>query len=307
MGIIGLLVNRFVRIAESELNDIWDRLQDHERYVYHYTRAATLTDHILPTGKLRFSRFQNVSDPREAKDWSFIYFDGSDDPDVRIDEYQRQLNELLKHRWRVGCFVSDVKEALTPKETNDRAEHFTSALHERGHSRPRMWAQYGEDYAGACLIFDRQRLDSDIRSRPTALNLITHADRVRYENPPVLRELSPDAFLVSLTKMKSLGIERFARAHVERHWRELFFTKAEDWEQEREYRWLVPGERDEDYYVDIGGSLVGIVLGDRFPIGRKPMVGIYASSSGVALAIMGWVNGIPVPTAKDAQLLTDLN
>ena len=52
------------------MNDVWYGLQDHNRYVYHYTSSSTLADKILPTGKLRFSRFENVNDPRESKEWT---------------------------------------------------------------------------------------------------------------------------------------------------------------------------------------------------------------------------------------------
>ncbi len=55
------------------MNDLWYALQREDRYLYHYTRAETLVDHILPSESLRFSRFQNVNDPRESKDWVFGY------------------------------------------------------------------------------------------------------------------------------------------------------------------------------------------------------------------------------------------
>ena len=37
--------------------------------VAHYTSAATVFEHILPTRKLRLSAFALMSDPRENKDW----------------------------------------------------------------------------------------------------------------------------------------------------------------------------------------------------------------------------------------------
>ena len=55
------------------MNDLWYALQREDRYLYHYTRAETLVNHILPSESLRFSRFQNVNDPRESKDWVFGY------------------------------------------------------------------------------------------------------------------------------------------------------------------------------------------------------------------------------------------
>ena len=287
------------------MTDVWYMLQGVDRYVYHYTSAATLTDHILPSGRLRFSRFQYVNDPREAKDWSFDYHGESAGSDFDVQAIQKELNERLKHKWRVGCFVSDVSGALVTKERDDRGEDTLSALYDRGHSRPRMWAQYGESYEGTCLVFDKQKLDSEIRSGVNMANLIVHAARVEYKNPPVVRAILPNALMISLDELEKLGIDEFATAHVQRHWKDFFFLKAEDWEQEREFRWLVQGERDEDFFLDIRDSLAGILLGDRFPVGRKPAVGNYALANGVSVAVMEWRNGVPQPTPTHARILTN--
>jgi hypothetical protein len=290
---------------ESKMTDVWYMLQDANRYVYHYTCAATLTDHILHSGRLRFSRFQNLNDPREAKIWSFDYCGNADAPEFEIQAIQKELNERLKLRWRVGCFVSDVYEALVTKEREIRGEDIWSAVYERGHSRPRMWAQYGEDYKGACLVFDQQKLDSKIRSTANSGDLIIHAARVEYTNPPVVHSIVPNAFMISCDELTQLGIDKFAKAHVQRYWKELFFTKAEDWKQEREFRWLVRGDGDEDFLVDIRDSLVGILLGDRFPVGRRAAVGNYALANEVSLADMEWRNGVPRPIPTDARILTN--
>jgi len=125
---------------------MWYMLQDADRYVYHYTGAAVLTDHILPGGRLRFSRFGNVNDPRESKNWVFNYhmvqccLETADE-----DQIKRDLNLRLKDSWHVGCFVSDIYEALSTKQREDRGEDIIGAMYERGHSRPRMWAQYGDN------------------------------------------------------------------------------------------------------------------------------------------------------------------
>lgn len=287
------------------MTDVWYLLQDVDRYVYHYTSAATLTDHILPSGALRFSRFQYVNDPREAKDWSFDYHGEPDDPDFDVQAIQKGLNERLKHRWRVGCFVSDVSAALVTKEREDRGEDTLSALYERGHSRPRMWAQYGENYKGACLVFDKQELDSKIRSRVSSADLIIHAARVAYQNPHVVHANLPNALMISLDELKKLGFDKFATEHFQRHWEELCFLKAEDWQQEREYRWLVQGERDEDFFVDISNSLAGILLGDKFPVGWRPAVGNYALANEVSVAVMEWRNGVPEPNPMHARILAN--
>lgn len=287
------------------MNDIWYGLQDHERYVYHYTSSSTLADYILPTGKLRFSRFEIVNDPRESKEWIFSYFTqiGLELGPEATDPIGTELQKALKHLWRVGCFASDPYEALVTKQREDQGEDIIGAIYERGHSRPRMWAQYAENYQGACLVFDKEQLDSEIRATATAQGLKVQSGLVDYRNPQVLPKLGkPDALVIFLDEVQRLGFNRFVDVHVERWWKDLFLVKPLDWEQEREFRWLVSGS-DDDFFVDIRKSLVGIVMGDRFPDGCKPAVGDFAQANDVSPAIMDWQNGVPQPKPTHWRLL----
>lgn len=286
------------------MNDIWYMLQQHNRYVYHYTRACTLTDYILPSGKLRFSRFQNVNDPRESKDWIFNYRSMSRDLNFDTTPIERKLNKSLKHSWRIGCFVSDPYEALVTREREDLGEDILEAAYERGHSRPRMWAQYGEGYKGACLVFDKFKLNADICAASSTMGSKVYADKVVYRNPPIVPDLrKPGALIISIDEIDRIGFGSAVEAHILNHWKELFFVKSRDWEQEREFRWIIDGKGDEDFYINIQNSLVGIALGDLFPDHLKTKVGQFASSSPVSIAIMHWQNGVPQPAPTNWRLL----
>jgi hypothetical protein len=251
---------------------------------------------------LRFSRFLNVNDPRESKYWRFGYTGGDPAKDRLIEE---KLNHSLKHLWRIGCFVSDPYEALITKRREDLGEDILGAVYERGHSRPRMWAQYGENYKGACLVFDKAKLDSDIHTLSREMGFKVFADKVDYRNPRVVFDLRrPGALMIYVDEINRLGFDGAVQAHVSRHWKELFFLKSRDWEQEREYRWLVGGKRDEDFYIDIQNSLVGIALGDLFPDDLKDEVGQFSRSNpAISVAIMRWQNGVPQPDHMPWRLL----
>ena len=80
----------------------WYGLVDQDKYLYHYTRAQTLVDHILPSNCLRFSRFENVNDPQESKDWTFNYLNVGD-ADCDLDGISGALNALLKKSWRIAA------------------------------------------------------------------------------------------------------------------------------------------------------------------------------------------------------------
>lgn len=285
------------------MSDIWYALQDQNKYFYHYTNSSAFAEGILAAGKLRFSRFQNVNDPRESKNWLFGYYN-TNSIDLDFQVIEEKLNESLKHSWRVGCFASDPYEALVTKKREDAGEDILGAIYERGHSRPRMWAHNGENYKGSCLVFDKAKLDADIRASAKAMGSVVYAREVEYRNPRVVVKLGrPDALMISVDEINRLGFDGAVQAHISRHWKELFFLKSRDWEQEREYRWVVSGNGNEDFYIDIRNALVGIALGNHFPDTLKPDVAKYAQANPVSLAIMNWKNGVPQPHPHHWRLL----
>lgn len=279
-------------------------LQDEERYVYHYTTAATLAEHILSSGKLRFSRFQSVNDPKEAKDWTFNFYNTYGEKIEYMDEVQDAFNIHLKHDWYVGCLVSDVYEGVVNKAREDKGEDIIGALYERGHSRPSMWVHYGDNHAGACLVFEKASLDKAVRDAAGEGRII-YSGRVEYRNPPVVPKfgITKNEILIDLVTVKKIGVEAAARQHMEAHFGELLFAKNPDWAPEREFRWVISVDEDEYFYVNIYDSLVGIALGDQFPRVHSMAVGVYSLEHGVSVATMDWQNGVPQPKPSHPRLL----
>ena len=286
------------------MHDMWYMLQNHETYAYHYTRPQSLIS-ILETEKLRFSRFANLNDPRESKDWILNFSSSTVDLGLANKGLARELNQLLKHSWRVGCFASDPYEACVTKAREDRGEDTIGAPYERGHSRPRMWAQYADDYQGACLVFDRAKLDAAIRRSASNQGLFVCHDKVLYKNPSILPILGqPHSLTMSLDDIHQAGRATAVQDHVRQHWKELFMLKSRDWEQEREIRWLVSAVEDEDFYLSIVDCCVGIALGDRYPPESAQAVARYGEARGVSIAIMNWQNGFPQPGPTHWRILS---
>jgi len=73
----------------------------------------------------------------------------------------------------------------------------------------------------------------------------------------------------------------------------MSLVKCWDWEAERNYRWLIRGDGEEDFFVGIRDSLVGIALGDGFSNELKNLVASYAEDNPVSLAVLEWQNGMP--------------
>ncbi len=288
------------------MNSVWYGLTDENKLVYHYTKAATLLDYILPKTRLLLSRFQNVNDPRESKDWVFGIQSTNWDLDFDIDTVRLAFNRYLKHEWHVGCFVSDVPEALTTRAREAAGGDMLAALYERGHSRPRMWAQYGDGYKGACLVFSKSELDAAIRTAAGGTAMV-HAAHVTYRNPPVglsLRE--PNALMIDFDEVLKSGIEQAARLHAKRYFCDILFLKSRDWESEREFRWAVTETAKGELFVDIKSSLKGIMVGDLCPNLCRRAIGEYALLHDVEVAQMGWRNGVPQPEGSHPRIFANL-
>jgi Protein of unknown function (DUF2971) len=285
------------------MSDIWYLLKKHDSYVYHYTKAETLTEYILPHQQLRFSRFAEVNDSRESKEWVFSFVSATNF-NPNFPEIEAQLNQTLKHSWRIGCFVCDPPQATMVGREEPGADTVQRA-DERGHSRPTMWAHYALRDTGACLVFDRVKLDAAVRGVIRTPLPAVYARRVVYENRRAVITLGrPEALTVALLHINREGWAAAIDTHVKEHLDELYFRKSLDWQSEREYRWAVRDVGMQDFFVPIQSSLIGIALGDQFPEGRRAAVANFVRvNPDVELAIMGWQNGFPQPMTTHWRLL----
>jgi hypothetical protein len=284
------------------MGDIWYMLDDHERYVYHYTNASTLAHNILTSGTLRFSNFARLNDPREYKNFDLDVYSsgplGNDCADIKS-----QMEVALKEDWKIACFVIDPVEAVISPATDALGARQLDAMHERGHSRPRMWAQYADGHRGACLVFRKHDLDQAIRSYAGRDGLKVFCGPVSYHNVPVVGSMGPGAFSFSIDNVRRDGVRHTAERHIGRYLSELYLTKNRDWEAEREFRWLLRGAPEKEVLVEFGNSLVGIAIGELFPSELKKAVGRYALDNEISVVTMDWRRAIPQPKPIAPRML----
>ncbi len=269
--------------------DVWYMLRSAERYLYHYTRSSTLTKFILPDQKLRLSPFQNLNDPREAK--SFQISGGAWGDDLHIGILDNFAAHLKQH-WRVACFSSDPTEAVFGGNDLLGASQL-EAMHERGHSRPRMWAQYAENHSGACLVLDKRALSSAFESLGARLDLKVFSGPISYQNTPIAPKLTIGPFMAHMDEVRRYGVEEAAKRHSLHFWQGLFLTKNTDWSAEREFRWLLYGKHHGDVFVDLAHCIKGVLVGPSFPEHLLAKTQQLAAQTGLELARMDWKNGIP--------------
>ena len=251
---------------EGDLHVLQNQEVD-DQTLYHYTNASTLAK-ILENRTIRLGPYSQTNDPRETKEWVplFTMPPGPGRPAERYlansveDSLAAQLatDRYLRRGARLACFTLDRKRA-------DNATEGT--LFHRGWARARMWEQYSEEHAGACLVFGRGELVRLVDGhRPHGDGDLFSCGRVSYVDQALtiplpwmdVVEQGIDAVL------DDFQIRRGAASH-------LYFTKNTDWRSEEEFRivyveWNVSDdETDQPLLIPYESSLLAIVLGEHFP------------------------------------------
>ena len=263
-------------------------LRDHERYVYHYTKAETARDYILPSRTLRLGPFLETNDPRESRQWEF-----SADSLGKLDlsnygtrELSDWLGGTLQQSARVACFCQDVG-TLTGDPLRE--------MYQRGFSRPRMWAQYAQDHRGVCLVFDRAKLIDSMRAAFAAIanTIILFYAPVEYRNHRLVHIAAENEFSVTVEDLESVGRERYPWEHLKRYWHGLFFEKAEDWRAEAEWRAVGFTTGTDPILVPVDQALAAVIHGSN--ISRSMSYSIIALTDTPEIEHMGlvWKNGSP--------------
>ncbi len=255
-----------------------------ELYVYHYTSCSTLLEKILPSFQLRLSTFSKTNDPREYKEWTFAFGARNNfGKDLQLDEIEKRASELLKGTCRLLCTTADAPDSAGVSIDN---------IYGRGFCRPRMWAQYAENHRGACLVFDRAQLDRGIREAFISRSILSGA--VAYVNRPRAPDLrAPNAFILDADAIRVWGLEKATDIHFSSFYKGLFFEKAKDWSDEREYRWLVRGRDNEDLFVNVKEVMKGVMVGDACTIEQRNKIHELVAGKNIPVGIMNWKSGIP--------------
>ena len=270
------------------------QLDDPGAWLCHYTRAATAFTHILPTGLLQMNPYSRMRDPFENRRPRFRSAAGSGADDNKVwkrlsaiqDEVGRSRDE-----WR----LLSLSEGAPRDDDDSIVQAFRCPW-----SRARMWEQYADDHAGACLVFDRPALVEALHHNLGA--------KGTYRDGSV--EYTPAGFAAS--QAGTIRLDQFHEAsladdvalHVEHNYRDFFFLKTQDWASEYEYRFvfraddLVQALSDflpSEHLVSYGGALRYVVVGEKFPDWQIPGAREVAKHAGVELRRMAWEDGQPYP------------
>jgi len=251
---------------------------------FHYTTREAAFEHILPTGQLRFSTYEQMRDPLESRPWQFTgaWFVNPENPHLG----EKQLFSFYRGSHGVFRLAHLLALTVDAKGYAPDAEHFA-----KGWSRARMWEQYAENHVGVCLAFDQERLKTNV-----ATDLERQLGIRPYHRDVEYSQTGGESYInLPLAQFPEEIDDAFVQKYIEAHNDELFFQKTLDWQTEHEYRFVTTASPDEPLYVDYGDALVGVVVGWKIPDWERPAAIEAVHAVGIEPVEMNWSMGRPVP------------
>jgi Protein of unknown function (DUF2971) len=247
-------------------------------WLYHYTTLETALVYVLSTWRLRLSPFSAMRDPREYTDWAVpaAGFTG-DAPQVSVEQAWAAANERLNRLKREFKLLS-----LTMDDPADETEYG------RGYARSRLWQEYAGRGRGVCLTFHKQTMIESLADQLSSFQRSAHGE-VDYRNGRLFQEI-----FVDLGEALKGDLEAVANQKVATHLEALFLTKNTEWASEHEYRFIVRAEPEEEVFVNVSDSLVGVCLGPEAPQEAFYAIRHFAREGEVAIGKLLWWNNQPL-------------
>ncbi|MFH1283313.1 MAG: DUF2971 domain-containing protein [bacterium] len=261
--------------------------------IFHYTKGSIVLENIFSTKQLRFSSLKNTNDPREYKHWIGSGASGSDlssckDFDKKWNKAKQELDHIRIFDFKVSSFCSN-KLKLT--DHNDESNKIP------GYTKSRMWAQYGDNHYGVCLVFSIQRMVEAIKNQ-LGNEVIFFHDRVDYSPdssvPFEFRNLDGNALI------EAEDLHEFALNHINRHYKKVFFIKHIDYQDEDEFKFIVYYPGAEYFFLDISACIQAVIVGDRFHEVYRPLVKQFCSALNIEYHRLYWSDGRSCLIYKEA-------
>jgi hypothetical protein len=265
--------------------------QKPEGLLAHYTDAAAVFEHILPERRLRMSPYHRMRDPVESQDILPAISWSGDQPGAE------------RATWAVLDDIKTARDAMRVLACSCDAGDgvgLRRAAFDCSWARPRMWEQYGDNHAGACLLFDRGRLEATLRNELGDERL--YVGNVRYDRQGIaasqVQHVTDERIFDETQRQKAVA------DHIDRYRDDFFFLKGDDFETEAEYRVVLKTDdespvgytTDEEgcAYVGYGDALVAVVLGLHFPEWQRAGARELCDGTRVKMLRMWWERGTPV-------------
>lgn len=265
--------------------NIFQHSVDPDLYLYHYTKVETARDCILRSRSLKIGSFRNTNDPKETKDWEFNFALGELEPGIEETNLaSRALSNEIKSKAKVLCFS---------KDKNYTDINPLNHIFSRGFAKSRMWAQYGVNHSGVCLIFNKKIIEERITEQFGNSQNDIYPGSVNYSNRSIAEDIYKSAYTINYPSYNNLGLFAYFRRHLYTHHPRLFFEKSSDWQDEDEYRWVIVSNQEDDLYLQFDNALVGVVFGENTNEQDISQIVHSVKTGGVQFEKMKWKNCTP--------------
>jgi len=141
---------------------------DAEDAIFHYTKRSTALEIVLSQNSFKLFRLLNTNDPREYRDrlLSVSGWEWTPETQTSIKIVHKYLDGLLRKHSYFSSF--------------SRNKYNDNKLCSHGYIKPRMWAQYGEDHYGVCLVVSKQNFIDAINDYIDKDNFCVFHDAISY-------------------------------------------------------------------------------------------------------------------------------
>lgn len=217
--------------------------------LYHYTSLEKFFA-ISASKTLRASAIRRVNDPTETEEFNRHGVRGAvaNDQESRRRQFQqtmrlRQIINEVRVQALVACFSTDKVEAC--------------GFIRKGFAIPQMWAHYGQNHLGVCLVFSK----SELLNRMNIVYPACIHREVTYDTQLVSgANISLDYEIATLLSDVDIRCKAVKAAS-----KMLWFNKDSGWAYEQEYRLIIPQITEQFIEISVDSILKGIVLGSQFP------------------------------------------
>lgn len=209
--------------------------------LYHYCGLKTAIECILKDKQLLIGLMSRSNDPRENKSFEFgATYWGNKNIVGDLTERNKQISEILRDDCKMICF------------SQNHMSHF-------GFELSQMWAYYADNHKGICLKLDRQAFLEENKGK-IDVGLLRNINYAKLD-----LSIPKSRGFIDYSLMKDIGRKKYLREEFRpNHLEELYFTKNEEWEREREVRLVHFSSSRKDEYCSIRNSLKSIILGVDF-------------------------------------------
>ncbi|WP_022931910.1 DUF2971 domain-containing protein [Treponema bryantii] len=241
-----------------------------KEYLFHYTSLDKCKS-IINSHELWFNKISQTNDPYENK--KFDFFEKSELADIGLDELDYNSDEVDEQAWFFQ-YLTQTKNRMVKSFSFSSGEYVDFSVNNRpGYFLPRMWAQYGENSKGACLVFNKNKLLTKLKS-DLEPRYYFFAENVDYKDITDKAYSSHMRKIIISRNKKIFGHgrcknEQKVRDNLCENIRDYYYTKDIDWQGENEFRIIIINKKGnsnteiEKVKIDLADTLECVILGEN--------------------------------------------